>query len=329
MLIIALPLLLALGFALLLPAPLVPARRPIATRTVLATSLLTTLVGLLLIRAMSHSDVLNASRILSATLAILASGLSLAPLLDRARPASLVITATFAATFLTPLLFHGFVPRLPAIGGIGLLYAVVIASVTFGLGGSWQLSRHPARYTGNIRRVLPIATTRAASGWALIALVLLALAALTTAPDAPLLLSAPLFTAATAALITLLHGRATYALVQATQALSAGLLLTLISPLTLPLALAAGVIAGMLVLRGEALAQLLRLDDPHGLLVSLLLPALFGLFLPALTGAFSLEASADWAGASLLVGAVAAAVLWPLTKLILGLADPISEPTTL
>jgi hypothetical protein len=318
-----LPLLFTLAYAVLLPAPLVLTRHRVATLVVLASSLVSIVFSLLLIRLMSHQDQVNASRLLSATLVVLATGLALGPLLDRARPATLLITANLAGIFLVPFFFHGLLPRLPSIGGLGLFYGILIASATFGLGGSLQLPRHPERYLKGVRRIHPIENSRLCMGWVLLAALLLLLSYLMTAPDRALPLVPILVSGGVGALVGLLRGRPTYALVQAGQGFTAGLLIALPSALSLEIALAAGLVAGTLALYAEAIAQWLRLDDPHYLTASILLPACLGLLLPGLIGLQPFTLCAYWAGATFGIGAIAAIILWPLAKLTLGLADPI------
>lgn len=315
-----LPLLLTGMFALLAPSPLPTANRSAALRLIVTAMLLSGIVTYLLIRQMSGSDSMNASRWISMALTLLATGLAALPLLDRARSGSLLLASCSAGVLLVPLFLHALIPKLPALGGVTFLYAILIASLTIGLGGSWQVKRLAARYTATgARRMYPIASHPLFLGQWMAGGLLILLADLMTAPDIRLSLLPPIFAGLLAALIGLLMG-GKQALPTAGSAWIAGVLLSVGAPLPLEAAFAAGAIAGMLSLYREAITQRLRLDDPHYLAATWLLPALLGMALPALRKFGAWDAAVAWYVAALGIGLVGAAVLWPVTKLTVGLA---------
>ena len=307
-LILTLPPLITLSYLLILPTPLAPQARKRATISVLSMMLLTFGSCLLLISLNTNSSLLNVVRIVSASLALVITGLVCAPLLDRTRPVPLLITASLVGIFLTPLLMHGLEAKLPVIDGEPLLYTAIITSCLIALGGSKQFPPHPARgeYTINYRRMF--------MGWLTFA-VLFGLYATAMKSAIP-----PLVSAIAAAGLCLVRTRTQEAWRKVGEGIMAGTLIALLSPYSPEATAAIGVLAGYMVLRGEALTKTLKLDDPHHLTGTLLLPAMVGLMLPCVGKHEMLTGSLLWLGAAILLGLLGTVAVWPLAKRILRLS---------
>lgn len=300
------------------PAYLSPEARKQATHSLLTLGLLCTVTCLLMIRLQSGSDALTPPRLITTALAVLVSSLTAIPLLDRARVGGLTVASLLVGIFSIPLLFHALLPQMPVFSGCVLLYAALIIGCMAGLGGSLQLPLSPARFTADgTYRFVPT-HANAALGWGSAALVLGLFHSALLPVDG--LGVAVLVSAAIAATITLLRVRAVESLHKAAEAVVAGMLLTLAGDYSLEQAVVLGAVAAFVVLNGEALAHALRLDDPAHLVGTVFIPTLLGMLAAGLFGGIALDAALEWMGASLALGAVVALLLWPLTKLTLGLS---------
>ena len=320
LLILILPLLTGAALLLVAPAAMVPAMRPRSASLLLASLLLAFIASFLLIRLNSHSDVVTASKLIAASLAVLATGLVAAPLLDRVRSGGSV-AAVVGGVLLVPAVLHGFIAHLPPLGGIAVLYAVLIAAVLLGLGGSLSLAMHPGRFTAEgARRFVPTTTSASALGWLGASAALLSFATLMLPFGSTLPLTPILACGLVGALPLVLRSRAEETLVSAAQGFTAGCLIALGGALTLEQSIPAGLAAALCILRSDTTTDALRLDDPQRLTGTVLLPATLGLLA---LGAADIARFADallWLGASLALGVAFSCILWPLAKLTLGLA---------
>ena len=317
----ALPLLIAVAAMLVMPTPLMARARPHAQITTLTLLLLSFGISLLLIRAMTHVDMLNASRWISSSLAMLSAGLIAGPLLDRARKPGLLLTACAGGVLTVPSILHGLVAWLPPTEGSTILYTAVISSVVIGLGGSLQLPLHPGRFTPNgLRRAQTLSQPALFIGWLVGGCVLLIFHGLMAAPDQSLVLF-PIFACAwVSMLIALLRSNAADGLRKAGEAFCAGILIG-IAASSLEQGALYGLFAGFFVLRSEAITASLHLDDPQNLLGTLLIPALLSLLFSA-TDTHSLATKIIWLAGALGMGIIGTLFLWPATKLLVGLAPP-------
>ena len=307
------PLLAVVALMLLVPASLAPQSRLAGCVTLFGGLLLCAALMLLA----GHSNILTRFTLADgaiATLMLLCTGLTIAPLADRARPASLMLIAPLAAYATLGALF-----TFGATASV-LLTTSVIATSLAALAGSALLSAHPARYTtsGQLRS---IPTSQAASllGWVMLAASFVALAALLgTAPDLTLVALSTVI----AALATLLTTRAEDGLAKAGEAIAAAALLTSCAALNMQLAVMLGLVASFLTNRSEAISLSIRIDDPQHFTGTLLLPAMMGLLLPGMLDTAHLAPQITWLGIALATGLVLSALLWPLTMLLTGLALP-------
>lgn len=271
----------------------------------------TTIAALLLARE-GPVAALTASQIILCAMAVLASYVMAAPLLDRARHGGLVLACMAGGIGSVFGILHAQV-WLPSLYRSGLLL-VLIATVTItALIGSAMLPRHPARWTSQARpRLSPLTQGWMLAGCSLLALLLAGLGWLLE-PAATPLSQVPLAIAALsggwAALWLARQNQTSYPLFSCGQGLVAGTLLALLLPLTPLQAALAGLAAALLAARGASLALALKLDDPANHMGMLLCPAVAGLLLH---GAY------EWAITSLVLG-TALSVLWPMAMLLLGL----------
>lgn len=307
------PLLAAVALMLLVPAALAPQSRLAGSVTLFGGLLLSAALMLLAARSgiLTHFTLADGA---IASVMLLTTGLTIAPLADRARPASLMLAAPIAAyATLSALVTFGASSTI-------LLTGSVIASSLTALIGSALLPAHPARYTvtGQLRSMT---TSQATSliGWVLLALSFIALARLLgTTPDFTLVALSTII----AALATLLTTRAEDGLAKAGEAIAAAALLTLCATLNIQLAVMLGLLASFLTNRSEAISLSLRVDDPQHFIGALLLPAAFGLILPGILDTAHLAPSIVWLGIAIITGLALAALIWPLVMLLTGLALP-------
>jgi hypothetical protein len=301
-----LPLLL-FAAALLLAQAVFPAFRHQATIAVLATGLVSFCGYYLLIyRSVEYAGY-----------AMLAALLAALPLLDRARFHGLWIGASLAGIATIELYNHASL-HLPLLDHPVWLPAAVLLGSLAGLAGGMKLPLHPLRLSSEAKiRTYPLPQSGVLLGW-----ILLAGAFLNVTQDMPENFVSPLAGAVSAALATLLLTRRMANCLQKTgEALAAGALLACLCPV--PMAAAAlGLLACCFVLRAEAIAQALRIDDPLHMIGALLLPSLLAMLIPGLFDLPQLARALQWEGAAILIGLAAALILWPLVMAVFGLALP-------
>ena len=308
----AAPPLAAVALMLLVPAGLAPQSRLGGSVTLFGGLLLSAVLMLLGARGglLANFTLVDGA---IATLLLLITGLAIAPLADRARPASLMLIAPVAAYATLSALF-----AFNVTASVLLPTSIVAISLT-ALVGSTILPAHPARYatSGQLRH---ITTSQAASllGWVLLAISFVALSILLgTVMDGTL----SALSAIIAALATLLTTRAEDGLAKAGEAIAAAALLTSCAALNMQIAVMLGLLASFLVHRSEALALSIRLDDPHHFIGALLLPASFGLLLPGMLDTAHLAPQIRWLGIAITIG-LALSAIWPVVMLLTGLALP-------
>jgi len=321
LLIPALPLLVIAALAMLAPAPLAPRERRGGLITLLAIVLLALVSSLLMIRLQAGSDTLNVSRIGATSVVMLAGGLIAAPLLDRARTGGLVLGSTLIGLFMVPGLFHGALPKMPAISGVALLLTVLIASSLIGLIGSWQLPRSALRFTANgARRAVPVNTARAAGGWAVFALTITVLGASMLAPGVAFAPVPLLISGIVASFLQLMVSKPEDALQKAGEGLAAGVLIATMGPYAVEHGFLLGLVAGGVVMRSEAITARLKLDDAQHLTGAVLLPCVLGLLAPVVSHTSDMHASLSWLAVAVGLGVMLPLILWPIVKLTVGLA---------
>ena len=309
----ATPLLAVVALMLLVPANLAPQSRLAGSVTLLGGLLLCAALMLLTARSGILTNFTQADGAIT-TLMLVVCGLAIAPLADRARPASLMLVAPIAAYATLSALF-----TFNASSAVVLVGSVLAISIT-ALVGSATLPAHPARYTvsGQLRSV---STSQAAllCGWTLLAASLVALTMmLGTTPDFTLLA----LSAIIAALATLLTTHANDGLAKAGESFAAVALITCCTPLTMPLAVMLGLAASFTVHRSEAISLSLRVDDPQHITGALLMPAALGLILPGALNTTRLASQMSWLGIAIITGLALSALLWPIVMLLTGLALP-------
>lgn len=295
---------------LLLPAPLLAAHRMQAAIAVLAI-----LMAGAFIQLIWRADTSLVSLFLLPGMALLIA----APLLERARFIGVVVASlagSAAALYAIPELLA---PHLPERLPLSLLPLAMVATLVAGMAGGMKLPLHPQRHSdqGAIWHAAPQAVMLI--GWALFAVALVGLC------GSEKLSMAHLASALVAGLWALLQTQSEHAqdtLQKTGEGLVAGFLIVLLAPLEPMQASFAGLAAGFFVTRSEAIALSLRLDDPHHFLGALFIPAVLGLLLPGLLDLNLLAAQLQWLGATLLLGLGIAAVIWPCTMALFGVALP-------
>ncbi|MFZ4542172.1 MAG: hypothetical protein ACOYNL_10335, partial [Rickettsiales bacterium] len=247
--------------------------RASAAVALLGALLLTTILTLL----SQHDSLLSQFSVAGGSiLAILliVAGITLAPMLDRARAASLIIAAPVAAFIMVGAMIHaGITHRM-------LLPCLMIAASLAALMGSAFLSPHPLRYTA-LGQLRPIAVPQALLlvGWVMMGGAVLMLIRLLS-PETTL--ASPLLSAIVAAFAALLTARAEDGLGKAGEAFLAGILIACISPVSFSVAPCLGLLAALFVNRSEAISCSVQVDDPQHFIGAVLLPAAFGLLMPGL-----------------------------------------------
>lgn len=314
-----LPLLAVLGSVILLPSLVHASMRLHATRSTLGTALLTLLTGGY---ALQHVPAMTpeAEGMLLAV-ATFAATLIAAPLLDRGRNLGTVIAAgagglgSVAAAAIA--LDHH--PTLPV---AALLPIALLVAVLVGFAGSALVPMSPLRHQANgALRGIPENANARLAGWAMLCAALV-VAARFLDPALPLL---PVLACATAAgLLALFTSRADLAVATLGEALAAGVLLALTAHVSAQTAIYFAPLAACSAVRGPAIAQSLRLDDPLHATGSVLLPLALGLLLPGLIdfSAAALAGELRLLGLILAAAALISVILWPLTMIFVGLALP-------
>ena len=298
-------LLLVVGMLMLLPAPLLAAHRMLAGSAVLAIAL-----GSALLAVMGVGTLF-----LLPCLAFLIA----APLLERSRflgLAAAALAGSAAIHYAIPLLS----PYLPASDTVMMMQVALIVALLIGMVGGMKLPLHPQRHRNDGHAVWHAAPQGLIlAGWVLVTAAIAGTVGIATMGRAQVIAA---LVAALAALAhaQLGHGRDSWQ--KAGEGLLAGVVITLLVPLAPLAAAAAGLLAGFLVTRSEAIALSLRLDDPHHFLGALLLPAMFGLLLPGIAELALLAGQLKWLGAAIALAAVISLILWPLSMFLLGIALP-------
>lgn len=309
----ALPLLLlAAAGLLLLPAPLLAEHRTRAGMVALALVL-----GSLLLHAVMRQDTA-----FSCFIALLGGMAVAAPLLERARFYGLT-TAALATGLAIPsllVLLAGWMPSTLSLSS--LLVALIIAVIT-GLAGSMKLPLQPRRHAATGAAIWHGAPQGIMLiGWVALALALAGVSYLLDGAAIGLSQVAGSLTAALAALLysQLQHGEDGWQ--KAGEGLVAGLLITLLAPFSAPAGAILGLLAGFFVVRSEAIAHAIRVEDAHHFTGALLFPAMLGLIAPGFVQLSLLAAQLQWLGAAIGVALGMSLLLWPLAMFLLGIALP-------
>jgi hypothetical protein len=311
---IGLPLLLmAAGFLLLLPAPLLAAHRQPAAICTLAILLGGTFVGIFWLHA-SPIDLL---------VCLFAAMLIAAPLFERARFVGLLLAALSGSAALFTGMGNYLQFNLPSVPPLAMFLLTLVAALAMGLIGGTLLPLHPKRFREDGRMIWHGAPqAMALAGWVCVTLALGGTAWLLE-PDS---IGLPQLGAAlVAAFVTLFHAQSAQGedvLQKAGEGLAAGLLVTLLAPLSPVAAAALGLAAGFIVARSEALAVALRITDTHHFLGALMFPCLIGLLLPGIQDVTLLAPVLQWLGAALLLALMISLILWPAVMLLFGVALP-------
>ena len=310
---VATPLIAVVALMLLVPASLAPQSRLAGAGTLFGSLLLTAALMLLV----EHRNMLVHFTTADATIAsllLLSAGISIAPLADRARPASLMLIAPVASYLAFSALF-----AFNAASTISLMSGIIALSLT-ALVGSAMLPLHPSRYSPSGQlRTIATSQSRLLIGWVLLAASFLALTVLLgRTPDYVLVILSVII----AALATLLTTRVEDGLAKAGQAIAAASLLTACATINLQIAIMLGLVASLCVNRSEAISASLRVDDPHHFSGTLLLPAIFGLLVPGILDSAQLAAGISWLTLALITGIALSAMVWPVAMLLSGLALP-------
>lgn len=239
-----------------------------------------------------------------------------APLLDRARLIGLVGGTVLASFALMTAVIDEMPMVLPRLArGLWLLSGITAACLV-GLIGSALVPTHPARAVRADKMRAPQFSHARDAGLLLFAASFVLIAAGNT-DDA----LSPNFAVAavTAALWPLLFGHGRERLHRAAEGVLAACVLAVLSQGDAMQGLAYGVIAAVLVERGDRMAAALRLDDPARLVGTLLLPAMAGMLLPFVNDVGALADALRWLGASLLMGG-AVSFIWLVVMATVGLA---------
>lgn len=304
-------LLLVAGLLMLLPAPLLAVHRTqasIASLWLLLSALLMALVWL-------PTDTSPL------TFALLPFGAALiaAPLLERARFLGLSLTALAGSAALS-IAMPAMLPHLPTIAPLALLLVGVVTALLTGMIGGARLPLHPQRHRADGNAIWHAAPQGVMfAGWVALTagiVLLVGIETLTRTHAIAMLVAAML------ALFIAQRGHGQDALQKAGEGLAAGLLASLLVPLSPLGAGVVGLLAGFLVSRSEAIALGLRLDDPHHFLGALLLPSMLGLLLPGFVELALLAEHLKWLGGTLVLAAALSLLVWPLGMFLLGIALP-------
>lgn len=257
--------------------------------------------------------------LLRAGIAIVAAQIIAASLLDRARFFGL-LAGSAAGSFLILYVLVDELPMfLPLLPRTTWLLATLVAACLCGLIGSALLPAHPARAVraGQLR---PPSFSHARDLGLLLftaALLLLAWGNEERLPSMAFCISAM-----AAALYPLLVRPDARRLHRAAEGVLAGTIIALMLPGSGWEAVLYGVIAAVLVERGEHIAAVLRLDDPARLTGTVLLPALAGMVLPFAQDISSLADALRWLGATLLTGGVVGLIWLPVMATVGFAASP-------
>ncbi|MEJ0009080.1 MAG: hypothetical protein WDN72_00130 [Alphaproteobacteria bacterium] len=294
-----------LGAAALLATSAAPLLRREATLAAIASALAGLVAGLLL-------QVNDAQKLLW----MLAGLLIALPLLDRARLRALPVAGLLSGwAGLCALQYASMHWGMP---GASVLPALLVAMLGASFAGSLWLGLHPARFTARGEARLPESPPLPLFiGWGLLAIVLATLSA--ALREEPISLHGWLAPAIAALVVLFAAHRQADALARIGQALAAGIVIKSAGGLTMEGAALAGVAAAVCVLRGEALAIAIRLDDPPRALGALLLPAMVAIVAPGFADLSHLGDQLQYLGIALGLGVALGLTVWPLAMLLPGL----------
>ncbi len=305
---------LAAGLLMLVPASLLSAHRAQAAMLVLA---------LLLGGGFVAIFWLDGALTFGLLLVTLAAVLVAAPLLERGRFLGLLAAGIGGAAAGVYILERLVGWWLPPIASLALLPLVVVMALTVGLLGGMHLPLHPRRVLATGAAVWhPVLQGLALAGWALL---LAGLAGGAWEMNRAALGMAQLAAVLAGGFVALLQAHQAGSgdgLQKAGEGMVAGLLISLLVPLTPMAGAALGLVAALCVGRGEALALALRLADPHHFIGALLMPAFIGLLMPGIADMGAMAPAVSWLGAALATGVLVAMLLWPLTMISVGVALP-------
>lgn len=311
----ALPLLSMAAGLLLVPEAAAPPMRRRAATLVLGAMIVAALLALLGLSG--HSTPIQ---LRGMGLCMLGAMLIVAPLADRARRFGLVVAgglgSLLALAVPATILLHpggGYTTLRP-------IHTTLLVATFLGIIGSLLVKPSPLRHTadGAIRRLVD-SPGRLFAGWACAMALLLDFAAFMQPASGWI---GAVVAMLVAGLVALFAADDERGLQKAGEAAFASLLLSLPAPLSPAVAALIGLIGAGFVLRSEAIAQGLRLDDPLHLIGAVALPGLVGLLVPGVLDARLLAPALTDIFCLLLTTGVAAALLWPITLIFFGLALP-------
>lgn len=304
-------LLLAIGFMLVMPSALLAAHRTTASITGLAI-----LLGSILVHIIGDSTPTPAGIFMH----MLAAVLIALPLLERARMPGMLIASLVGAYMLLFAIPTWLVPELPGITTPAMMLVIIAASALVGIIGGLTMPLNPRRREADGRIVWHAAPQAPMlMGWAALTIAIMCIVGFGMFTKGH---ATAMIVAALVALLHSTHRHGEDGLQKAGEAMLAGLLITLLVPLTPIHALFLGLIAGYLVVRSEAMAHTMQIDDPHHVLGAMLLPSILGLLLPGLVGIPLLADAIEWIGATFGIALLISLILWPFTMLLLGIALP-------
>ena len=299
------------GLMLLAPSPLLAAHRAQAAVLVMA---------LLLAAGFLQLCWLRGALAYGLPLGLLTSVLIASPLLERGRFFGLLLVGSAGSVmgiYMLERLVGWWMPVLPP---VALLPLVLMTALVIGLLGGAHLKLHPRRVRDGLAVWHAAPQGLMLTGWVLL---LAGLAGVAQAMDAKAIGMAQIAAVLVGGLASLLTAQASGdGLQKAGEGMVAGLLISLLAPLTPMAGAALGLLAAFCVARGEALALALRLGDAHHFIGALLLPAALGLLMPGMTDMAQLAPQVAWLGAGLGVALFTALLLWPIAMMGFGVALP-------
>lgn len=312
-LLIMLPVLAAVGGMLAFASMAHVGSRHYAMSASLSISLLITFVALFV---RGGEPVYIEGMVLYISISTVAAQIVAAPLLDRTRLIALVAGPLIAGYILTDLILYDLPMPMPSLPREGWFLCTVIAACIVGLAASAWMPVHPARTMVQEQIRAPQFSYVRDAGLLMIAAALVVLALRNA--ELPL---TPVFavSAITAALWPLLVGRGAARIHRAAEGILAGSIIALMSRGSGIEGVAYGILAAVLIQRGELIAAALRLDDPARLVGTLLLPAMAGMLLPLAHDLSFLADALRFLGATLLISG-AVSLLWLVAMATVGLA---------
>lgn len=254
--------------------------------------------------------------LLHTSLGILLAQIVAASLLDRARLIGLIGGSVLISFSLLSLIIDEMPMLLPLVPRESWLLCSLLAASLVGLTGSALLPAHPARVmrAGQLRA--PQFSYVRDAGLFVMAISFVLVAAGNAEAE---LSSSFAITAITAALYPLLVNRGPMRLHRAAEGVLAGCIIAILSDGGHEQAVFYGVIAAVMVERGDHIAGALRLDDPARLVGTVLLPSLIGLLLPFADDLAMFADALRWLGATILAAGVVS-LIWLAVMATVGFA---------